>query len=265
MSSEDESSPLDDLIPMGKQVYKILKKRGYIDKVKVWLGRKTPQDVLVLGASGVGKGSFLKAICGKQSYIHRFDRTSVSADVEGKLDNLFFRFIDTPGQAYSPFKDERQKSIIQAAGMKPLGILNIVSFGYHEGLEDANTAVSGNKPRTDYLKSRRQEELRQLPEWTDILCGKGGAAEWLITVVTKADLWWSNAPEQPSFKYYLQGQYFSELGEAKNIRHCVRSSSSHNQLFYDLVPMSGFYSDVRRTQDHHQLVATLLEYASLSA
>ena len=57
----------------------------------------------------------------------------------------------------------------------------------------------------------------------------------------------------------IAGLTFLRLGEARTVDCSVMRFSAHNQLFYDVVPMSGFYTDDKRTEDLAALVAKILE------
>lgn len=256
------SSDAADLIPYAKQVYTILRETGVVERAKDWLARKTSQDVIVLGASGAGKSSFLNLLSGQNSRIARLERTTKSRDVRGKLENSYFRLIDTPGQWDDVYKRERKRAILEAAKLRGLGIINLVSYGYHEETVKSSDAVENRQARDEFLRSRRKLEIDLLSEWNDTLCGDGAAAKWMITVVTKADLWWAAGEDQPVLRHYQSGDYFDALAEARRIPHDVRPYSTQNQLFYSQVPMSGFYSDDQRAADHNRLIAKMLENAS---
>ena len=58
--------------------------------------------------------------------------------------------------------------------------------------------------RPDYLKNRQKEEIRQLREWVNILGAEGGSAKWLITLVTKSDLWWQPKAEHTVLTHYIE-------------------------------------------------------------
>jgi len=254
-----------DFIPYAKQVYSILRDVGAIERVKDWLARRTSQQVLVLGASGAGKSSFLNLLSGENPSITRLERTTKSRTVTGKIENSYFRLMDTPGQPDAVYRHERRRAILESAKERRLGIINVVAYGYHEETIKLSEAVTNKSARETFLNDRRKLEMDLLAEWNDLLCGEGGAAAWLVTVVTKADLWWTASAEEPALSYYQTGPYFEALGAARRLPHDVRSYSSQNQLFYNKVPMSGFYTDEQRASDHSRLIAKLLENASLQA
>lgn len=250
-----------EAVPYGPVIAKILKKTGAIERVKDWLLRRASQDVLVLGASGGGKSSFLKVLTGRNPQIARLERTTKSEVVTGKIKNSYFKLTDTPGQPGEIYQQERLRAIREASKKNGLGIINIVSYGYHEETVKFSDAVENRTAKATFLKDRRDLEIQLLGEWTTSLCGEGGAAAWVITVVTKADLWWESDDDQPVLTHYRSGPYFEALGDARSVSHDVMAFSSANQLFYGAVPMSGFYGDQQRSDHQDRLVAKMLANA----
>lgn len=252
----------DAIIPTALAVHKYLKRSGKYEQVKNWLLRKTAYPIIVVGASGAGKTSLIKSLFGEPSYIRRQDRSdsvkSIAAQLEKKL---YIKLIDTPGER--EHESKRKKEFRGAMKLDSLGILNVVSYGYHEGSipkNDALTAKGGASQQ--FLNMRRKVEQELLNEWVHTLCGEGGPARWVVTVVTKADIWWQNSPEQPAIEHYKAKNYMTALAEATVVPHSVKPYSSIRHLFYDAIPMSGYYSDQQRTEDHNALVAHVLEKAS---
>jgi hypothetical protein len=259
-------------ITIGLGVYRTLEKQGVWDGVRDWLASRKPQDILMLGASGAGKTSCFKSIRGLNPYVPRTDRSDKVSEAKGKIEKndssatdrsekATFRLIDTPG--HEDHTDKRRNVFLKVYNRRPLGILNVVSYGYHEGTGRQDAALQGHKPIPKFLEDRRQDEINRLHEWTSLLCGKEGPAAWLVTVVTKADLWWGpDGDDQPVLDYYRSGPYHTALGDAQTITTSVRPCSSLNQLFYDDGPMSGYYSDKRRAEHWNSLIALLLERSS---
>jgi 50S ribosome-binding GTPase len=247
------------MIDGADKVVNILEKLGVLDQVKRFFSRRDPHDILLVGASGTGKSSFRDHIFGETTEISRYDRTTVIMPRLGKLRKELINVIDTPGQNYDRAQRERRKAIFQAQQSKKLGIINVVSFGYHEGLAEVREAVDDGAARQEFLAASREEEFNQLREWTPVLCGEGGAAKWIITLVSKADLWWTPNKEQDVMLHYSSGRYFERLGNAQRINHVVLPYCSIHKLFYGHAPMTGFYSDDLRNSHHIDLVAHILK------
>lgn len=253
-------SMLDEIRP----AYKILKKLGVFEKVQDWIARKDPCYVLVLGASGTGKSSFLNVIYGKEPSIRRWDRTEDVKNISGKIEGSYFLFTDTPGEDLHEAR-RKFKGIQSAMGRNHIGIINVVSYGHHEGKKPINEIATEAGISSDYLNVRRKKEIDLLKEWAPLLCGRGGVCDWVLTLVTKADLWWTEQKHQEILSHYDSGFYYETLKshiDEIETPHLVRPYSSINQLFYDKFPMSGCYSDKMRSDDHEALIALLLEKAS---
>ncbi|RIJ24418.1 hypothetical protein D1224_09330 [Henriciella barbarensis] len=239
-----------------------LRERGLLEKLFDMATQKQTSDVLVLGASGTGKSAFLKKIIGDEPFIHRHQRSPDVETESGKLGNCLFRLQTTPGQVDEVHSKNRIGAIREAAASKNLGIINVVSFGYHEGLADTKEVFDGAEVRASYLEGRRDLELKLANEWSNFLCGQGGAAKWIITVITKADIWWGTELQPAVMEYYSNGAYVKALGQGANLPHSVLTYSTLNQKFYGVLPLSGQYEDDLRSMDHKRLVATMIEYAS---
>ena len=60
-------SAAETIVPIALGVHKILKERGVYEKVIDYLARRKAHEIIVLGASGAGKSSFLRSIRGLKS------------------------------------------------------------------------------------------------------------------------------------------------------------------------------------------------------
>ncbi|MBN2209175.1 MAG: hypothetical protein JW759_07755 [Candidatus Coatesbacteria bacterium] len=86
-------------------------------------------------------------------------------------------------------KAKRMDAIKDALGKGVSGIINVVSYGYHEYDVDMGAAFnSDGSVNADFLEAHRSAEKRALREWTAML-GDRKTTGWLITIVNKADLW----------------------------------------------------------------------------
>ncbi len=94
-----------------------------------------------------------------------------------------------------------------------------------------------------------------LNEWTPFLGGLDSVG-WLITVVTKADLWWKRRDEV--LPHYQTGPYFRALGEAQSLKPVVLEYCSVFQKFYGQGAMSGDFQDSDRIRAKAQMIRSLL-------
>lgn len=204
------------------------KQANLLDKLTVLLRRK--RKILILGASGVGKTQLVRSL--KDNVVKSIpasERTRFTEKTKVVLDNLPFLFIDTPG--HIPYKRTRQKAIQNAIKDGVSGILNVVCYGYHEGVARATDAINeSGRVKPVYLEDRRSVELGLISEWAPWV--DKDVADWVITVVAKADLWWPHENDS-IYPYYTSGAYRDALGEVPiHIPHVVVPYCSVIELFY---------------------------------
>lgn len=197
----------------------------FIDKI-----RRQPR-ILILGETGTGKTSMVRTM--KKDLIHPIEHLDRTTEVEThhlSLAKRAFVLVDPPGE--KDFRIRRIEAIREAIRKGYKGIINVVAYGYHEGREDLPKVFdTNNRIREDYLAEKRQQELDMLAEWTVMLGGEDSDA-FLITVVTKADLWGNE--QQSVLDYYRTGPYADALGDAKHLKPIVLPYCSVQKRFYDL-------------------------------
>jgi hypothetical protein len=252
----DPISVIQAAVPIATEVYAILEERGLIRKLADYLNGNKPIQVLVLGCTGAGKSSFLKSLQGDPGFIPREVRTSSVNTIDGTLNDVRFLFYDTPGQ--QEHRDMRKAAIRSSIAAEHLGVINVVCDGFHEAAGSASDALTNDRPSIGYLRECRSKEIEQLDEWTSLLGGIGGGADWLATVVTKADLWWTPSDYAQILAEYVSGEYARSLGDAGQLKRVVIPYSSCNSLFHGTVRMSGYYTDTMRREHHSMLVVNLL-------
>ena len=147
-------------------------------------------------------------------------------------------------------------SAIRSAATKPVtGVINVVSFGFHEGKGAKANAVDGGRARADFLKAKRRDEIDAVEEWLPLLASRETAG-WLITVVTKADLWWSQ--RDAVLEHYSNGEYAQALQEAKELRPVVMEYCSVFHRYFGEAPMDGNFEEADRTRARGHLMKQLL-------
>src|SRR5882672_3494873 len=155
-------------------------------------------------------------------------------------------------------KDTRTDAIREAMAAKGgiEGVINVVSYGYHEYQVTRDKAVDPHgKADPDFLVQHRRIEIDQLDEWTPLI-GSPITTRWLITLVTKADLWWE---ERDLFReYYINGPYFTALRGAQALKPKVVMYSSVFSKFYGEAPHSGYFDEKDRLELKLQFVQALL-------
>lgn len=231
-------------------------KQGWLDRLASALRKK--QHVLVLGATGTGKTVFLESLAEVvPRAIDLMNRTEFVEKHHIKISKRPFVFADTPGQI--KHARERKSAIKEAIRIKGgiAGVINLVAYGYHESRAIKSPPIeSSGLVSESFLEQQRKVEIDLLDEWTPLLGGRDSDAGWLITVVTKADLWWKRRDEVMAF--YESGPYYQALGEAQLLRPVVLEYCSIFQKFYGRGLMSGDFQDADRIRVKAQMIRTLL-------
>lgn len=181
------------------------KQAGFWKKIRRAIRRK--KHILILGASGTGKTQFLHSLKDQNAAAldAAFQRTVSVEKRSVVLDEYPFLLIDTPGQQLDQSK--RRKAIAEAFTRGIEGVVNVCCFGFHEASEAGSEAALPKSGRgiadAEYLETRRELEIDLLSEWVPLF--GSASARWVLTVVTKADLWW---PENDRVRrYYEEGKY----------------------------------------------------------
>jgi energy-coupling factor transporter ATP-binding protein EcfA2 len=201
---------------------------GFLDRLRSIFKKR--HTLLVVGCSGTGKTNLLSSLrerlpkaVGISSRTKRSEITSVT--IAGQI----FKFVDTPGEL-SAARTDLMRHLAQE---NPDYIINVVSYGYHEYLAETSEVFDqAGRVRQSYLEMHRQREVDMLQEWVPFVDLSHNTK--LLTVVTKADLWWSD--RERVFAYYLDGAYAEALGRLKSAQVAVLGFSAVWKRFYDIAP-----------------------------
>ena len=135
------------------------------------------------------------------------------------------------------------------------GVINVVSSGYHsteaeyQHHEIYDPDLTHKEYLDAYLDYNRQREIAALEQIAPHLKAAKGKT-WMITLVTKQDLWWRE--RQAVEKHYKEGKY-EDLIEAI-VREKGREGFVHNYFSVSLVPRN------LRTRDEEVLALTTAGY-----
>lgn len=247
---------MSSVIPEATAAIKLIHlahKQGWLDKLVTAFRKK--HRIIVLGTTGVGKTNFLESLTEiVPKAIDVMNRTEFSKKNHIKILKHPFIFIDTPGQEMH--KSRRLAAIREAMSNRISGVINVVSYGYHESRAIKKpTFGSDGTVQGDFLTVQRQNEIEAVHEWTPLL-GDPNVAKWLITVVTKADLWWNQRDEVMT--YYQTGPYHTALGPAQTLHPIVLEYGSVFQKFWGQGSMSGDFQDSDRVRAKAHLIQELL-------
>jgi energy-coupling factor transporter ATP-binding protein EcfA2 len=231
-------------------------KQGIFDRLRTAF-RSKPR-ILLLGSTGTGKTNLLESLSNPHpAAIHREDRTLYTEAKNLIVNSKAYRFIDTTGDETRG--DDRNKAMREAMAAKGgiAGILNVVCYGYHEyDVPRAKVFSPDGAVRPEFLAMHRQVEIRQLDEW-NLLLGDQVTSHWLITVVTKADLWYDRHDEV--IEHYSKGTYFDALDAARVLRPRVLPYSSVFRKFYGEAPMAGTFDQENHKAAREKLIDALIK------
>jgi hypothetical protein len=235
-------------------IYKLAKELGWLDKLRTFWKKK--KRIVVLGSTGVGKTEFIESL--KKlipDLIANTARTEFSKKTTLALtEGIIIEVEDTPGQRGH---ESRRRRSIQDAVRRADGVINVVAYGYHEyDIASSQALTKAGEAKETFLRAHRQIEIEQVQEWNRTL-SFGVKNPWLITLVSKGDLWWEE--RQTVKQHYSEGGYFKSLGaaEAMNPTVCLYSSIRHK--FFSTAPVSGFFDDDERLRLRADFFRVLFE------
>lgn len=174
-----------------------------------------PYCVIVYGATGVGKTEFCRSLLERNLELTESPRTVLhQIEILVLKDGHKIKLYDLPGHV--SYKANRDRVIELMAKQKVYGIINVVSYGYHEVQNAQNLKtfkVSNGEDvlniDTQFQKDNLQREYEQAKEWrtgANLPCNLG----WIITVVNKADIWFNKRDEILDY-YQKDGNYSKSI------------------------------------------------------
>ena len=173
---------------------------------------RRPVKVLLYGDSGVGKTQFLNTLTGNN--IYSTQRTRVTQKRKLILSSgRKIIFLDTPGHQSAEM--HRGEILNQISRGKIRGVINVVNYGYQDSLElqehpDTAFNVDTKEVKLSFLKENRKLEITRTKEFISRIT-PNIKLDWVITVINKADIWYSNKEEV--YNYYSKGEYGKELAK----------------------------------------------------
>jgi hypothetical protein len=218
--------------------------------------------IVLCGTSGVGKSQFVKSMNERLARpIDTYDRTRKWIKIPADKHHEKLLFIDTPGQTGDT--DQRAQAYLEAHRVKGgrYGVINVVANGFHEGTASEDHCIKklkgGFSVPSTFLKMSKQLEATAASEWAAELSD----AKWLITLINKADLWWTPFNfEAVKSQYGTNSRYWNALGPSWQKKHAIIPYAATFKPFYDRVPMSGCYSDQQRIIDHRCALEAVLTF-----
>ncbi len=194
-------------------------------------------NILIIGPGGVGKTTFAQLFSGK--YDSPLEVPGVyeeSIDLERYTleDDPSIELIVPPGQRHrrDATWTELEKSIGAGAFR---GIIVVASYGYHSLGEISykdHRLYRGDDAvfLANFLRECRGDEVGVIRRLAPHIRGIGRKS-WILTLVTKQDLWWHECAEAESF--YRAGEYGTIIDEV--VGHLGQSRLRHEFAFTSLV------------------------------
>lgn len=162
--------------------------------------------VLIYGDSGVGKTQFLNTLTGNNAYTVQRTR-SVQKYFLTLSSGRVVEFLDTPGHQTAGVI--RGETLDEMTRGKINGIINLVDYGYQDSDElqknpDRAFNVDTKDVKESFLNENRKLEMSRTEEFVGRI-NPGVKIDWIITVINKADVWFSDKDDV--LKHYTQGEY----------------------------------------------------------
>jgi energy-coupling factor transporter ATP-binding protein EcfA2 len=243
-------------IEAAAKLYRLAEDEGLLTRIANFFKHK--ETIIVLGSTGSGKTNLLDSLGVAAALVEPIPAITrtVAAERRGVvIDERPFTVIDTPGQlGHDP---SRQSVYREAMAKPPVRVINVVSYGYHEYATGTSEAIdSCGAARDEWLRRHRDNEIEAMLEWLPLL-GDRSTTKWVLTAVTKADLWWNDHDDVVN--YYERGPYAEQIhGADLRLKHSVLPYSSVFHRFYGAAPLAGSFDDEDRLRTTHHFLKQLV-------
>jgi len=243
------------LVPVAAELAKRAIKEGWFGRFKDIFRRR--HRILLLGSTGVGKSNFVKSLIDPlPEVIDTLNRTVFPRYHRLKIEAQPFEFIDTPGQAaHAPVRMKEIRRLIRKKAN--LGVISLVAYGYHEYVADLASAFdSKGKVNPEFLKLHRQYECEFVEAWAPLLIDPT-ITKWIITLISKADLWWSS--RNTVLKFYTNPPYTSPFGGVSELMPAAVPYCSVMRRYFSRGKISLGFDDSDRQNLRADMFRILLE------
>lgn len=242
----------------GAALYRLADDVGLLKRIVNLFKRK--EKLIVLGRSGTGKTNFLVSLAASAGLVEAVkatDRTVRTVEQSVVINDQPFIVFDTPGQEQHDYDRTSQIRARMTDPDSKCRVINVVSYGYHEYGTAIDPLTGSGIADMDYLTRHRELEISRLSEWVPFLADRD-VSSWVLTVVTKADLWWDQRDDV--LHYYENGAYDQAIRQQDpNIHHVVLPYCSVVHKFFGTAPVSGNFDDEERLRVNLQFLRKLVE------
>lgn len=203
-------------------------------------------NILILGRSNVGKTVFLDALSGKTNDpFYEKPKSSKLADKEAIKVGTWHSLVRTvPGQE-SIIRDQTITEAFDKAE-KLEGIIYIVDWGYTNYRDKTLLRKLIEEDNIDSIKALRKvnlkaelEDFKAISKEIQKAFRKGKSINWLLIIVSKVDLFYSEKELNKAEKYYhpiYKGKFSKLLNKLKN-------SVGTDRLKVEAIPFCSFPED----------------------
>lgn len=172
---------------------------------------ETKHGIVVLGAGGTGKSTLGRILTGQ--YDPLFDAVepyseSIGVEEYALKDDPKVEVVVPPGQAHRRHATW-DDLLAELSRGEIRGVILVSAFGFHSLGDISVESLGLSAADTDtflreYLAQRQAAEIQVLQRVLDHI-GRSGKRTWLVSAVTKRDLWWPRRAEVEY--YYNKGEY----------------------------------------------------------
>lgn len=215
---------------------------------------KAKHKIIVLGSTGVGKTQFIHSFIENLQFVAIKNRTLFPRKLLTEILDKQIEFFDNPGEIAK--SEERRQSFMETFNDKNYkGIINVVSYGYHEtGYE--NEDIKNAETKAAFLTRHREIELQHLTEW--LPTAFISQTKWIITLVNKADIWQANNKEV--IEYYKNGEYAKAFENSRMTqRHIMLPYCATIQSFMHQKQQDFLFSDTEKYAMKQYFTENLIE------
>ncbi|HYW07126.1 MAG TPA: hypothetical protein VE913_09235 [Longimicrobium sp.] len=106
-----------------------------------------------------------------------------------------------------------------------------------------------------FLEERRKVEIAALSEWLPVL-GSIHTINWMITLVTKADLWWDRRDEV--LEHYTSGEYGRALESVRELSPSAIEYCSVIHKFYGEGVLPGIFDEGNKAELRNRMLRALI-------
>jgi energy-coupling factor transporter ATP-binding protein EcfA2 len=194
--------------------------------------------LLIFGAGGVGKTTLSKLLSGEDKYTLATNYTESTFIEKVELPgNVPCVLMIAPGQRLSKRFVTTWLDLFEEANKSQSRlIINVVSYGFHAfqtaGYKEVTTVYKDGMSKESFMEAfceqKRGEELHLLQKLVEGIDAKAERFT-LLTIVTKADLWWDN--RQKVMDFY-------EIGEYHHLLAPLYKNTNSTKFDHVVIPLS---------------------------